>query len=329
MTFDSEAALPADDLLHRLVSLAPLPGSRAELAATLACGEDELAAALEFLNRLGVSLEESPGGLRLAGAADLLLPGQVAPLLQTRRLGRRIVHFFSLDSTQQAAISAARQGEPEGTVFVAELQTAGRGRHGHRWQSAPGQGISFTLLLRPEGTPADLLPATLAAGLAVAEAVQAVTGLQPDIRWPNDLLLHGRKFCGILLEMSAEAHRVQHALLGIGVNVHQRDFGPELAPIATSLAAVCGQKLSRPRLLAEILFRLEQWLDRLRREGRGPILAAFEATSSYARGLPVRVGSGPEVYTGVTAGLDKDGFLLVRREDGALETVLSGDVRPQ
>lgn len=301
----------------------------AELRTAVGCSAAELKAAIAFLDRLGARLQgDETSGYHLEGAGDLLLPEHLDPLLRTRQLGRTMEHFFTLDSTQQAALAAANAGAPEGCLFVAELQSAGRGRHGHRWQSAPGQGIYCTLLLRPPGPPAGLLPLILTSGLAVAEAVHTVTGQAPDIRWPNDLLLDGRKFCGILIEIHAEQQRVQHALLGIGINVHQREFDQELAPIATSLDATLGRRVSRPQLLAEVLFQLEAWLDRLQREGKAVILAAFEQRSSFARGLRVRVGFGSDSYTGMTAGLDVDGFLLVRRDDGTQTTVLSGEVRP-
>ena len=325
------ASLPAGEQLHRLTRLllSPAAPSLAELRTAVGCSAAEFKAALAFLRRLGARLQgDETSGYHLEGAGDLLLPEHIDPLLRTRQLGRRIEHFFTIDSTQQAALAAAHAGAPEGVLFVAELQTAGRGRHGHRWQSAPGQGIYCTLLLRPQGPPAGLLPLILTSGLAVAEAVRTVAGRAPDIRWPNDLLLDGRKFCGILIEISAEQQRVQHALLGIGINVHQREFDQELAPIATSLDATLGRPVSRPQLLAEVLHQLEAWLDRLQRDGKAAILAAFEERSSFARGLRVRVGFGADSYTGVTAGLDADGFLLIEREDGARTTVLSGEVRP-
>ncbi len=325
------ASLPDEEQLHRLTRLllSPATPSMAELRTAVGCRAAELKAALHFLRSLGAHLQgDETTGYHLEGAGDLLLPEHIDPLLRTRQLGRAIEHFFTLDSTQQAALAAAHAGAPGGSLFIAELQTAGRGRHGHQWQSAPGQGIYCTLLLRPQGPPAGLLPLILTSGLAVAEAVRIVTGRSPDIRWPNDLLLGGRKFCGILMEIGAEQQRVQHALLGIGINVHQREFGQELAPIATSLDAALGRFLSRPQLLAEVLHQLEAWLDRLQRDGKAAILAAFAERSSFARGLRVRVGIGSGSYTGVTAGLDADGFLLVEREDGTRTTVLSGEVRP-
>lgn len=323
--------LPSGEQLHRLTRLllSPASPSMAELRTAVGCSAAELKTAMALLGSLGTRLQGNEStGYRLEGAGDLLLPEHIEPMLQTRRLGRSIEHSFLLDSTQQTALAAANAGAPEGHLVVAELQTAGRGRHGHHWQSAPGQGIYCTLLLRPQGPPASLLPLILTSGLAVAEAVRTVTGLAPDIRWPNDLLLNGRKFCGILIEISAEQQRVQHALLGIGINVHQREFDQELAEIATSLDVALGRRISRPLLLAEVLGQLEEWFGRLQQQGKAAILAAFEDRSSFARGLRVRVGFGSGSYTGVTAGLDPDGFLLVERDDGTLATVLSGEVRP-
>ena len=138
---------------------------------------------------------------------------------------------------------AAAEGEPEGAVFLAEQQTAGRGRGGHTWESAQSVGIYCSVVLRPALPPADALLLSLIAGIAVAEAVEQTTGLHPDLRWPNDVLLDGRKFCGILTEMNAEPTRVRYVVVGIGINVNQTSFSGELEPIATSLRMESGRRV--------------------------------------------------------------------------------------
>jgi BirA family biotin operon repressor/biotin-[acetyl-CoA-carboxylase] ligase len=241
----------------------------------------------------------------------------------------------SVDSTQTAAARAAAAGAPHGAVFVAEAQTAGRGRHGHAWASPPGANLYLSLILRPPGTVAGLLPLTLAAALAVADAVAEATGLRPDIRWPNDLLLEGKKCAGILIETGSDAAGAigaGAAVLGLGVNVNQAAFPPDLAPIATSLRLALGRECDREGLLAAILRQLYRRYHQWAAGGVPALLAAFEAASSYARGRCVRVGGsqtdGPEAFTGVTAGLDANGLLRVARDGGGIEVVASGDVRP-
>jgi BirA family biotin operon repressor/biotin-[acetyl-CoA-carboxylase] ligase len=240
----------------------------------------------------------------------------------------RIHHYFRIGSTNVTAMQAASDGEPEGAVFLAEEQTAGRGRAGHTWESAQSVGIYCSVVLRPALSPADALMLSLIAGIAVAEAVEHATGLHPDLRWPNDALLDERKFCGILTEMNSEPTRVHYVVVGIGINVNQASFAGELEPIATSLRMESGRTWSRVELAAALLKSLDSEYRKLTQGGpaaRASILRNFEERSSYARSRSVHVEGGGG-YDGVTEGLDDRGFLLVRTESG-LRTVLSGDVR--
>lgn len=241
-----------------------------------------------------------------------------------------------VDSTQNAAARAAAAGAPHGSVFWAEAQSAGRGRQGHGWFSPPGENLCLSVLLRPAAPVAHWLPLTLAAGLAVAGAVTAAAGARPDIRWPNDLLLGERKFAGILAETAtsgAMPPAPAGVILGIGINVNQTAFPPDLAPLATSLRLFLGRRVDREALAAEILQQLRWRYDQWAEGGAAPVLAAFEPMSSYARGRRVRVG-GPARgggFIGTTAGLDPSGFLRVHPDGAApeaMELVISGDVRP-
>ncbi len=240
--------------------------------------------------------------------------------------GSETHRFPEIDSTQRAALDAARAGAPEGALFLAESQSAGRGRHGHNWASPPGAGLYASLLLRPRRPAAALLLLTLAAGLAVAEAVESETGLRADLRWPNDLLLDDKKFCGLLIESAPEPGGLI-AVLGFGINIRPAAFPPDLAPIATALDLHAPRPVDRERLLAAVLAALErryrEW-----RQGEAADAALrhdFEARSRYARDLEVVVEG---AWRGITAGLDPSGFLLVRTPEGEVRTVISGDVRP-
>jgi BirA family transcriptional regulator, biotin operon repressor / biotin---[acetyl-CoA-carboxylase] ligase len=225
-------------------------------------------------------------------------------------------------------MEAASAGAPEGSVFLAEQQTAGRGRGGHQWHSAQSVGIYCSVILRPVLPPSEALILSLAAGLAVHAAIQEIDSrINPDLKWPNDLLSGGKKFCGILTEMNAEVTRVRHMVVGIGINVNQASFPPELQSLATSLRLVSGTEWSRVELCAALLKSLDREYRDLRENpgAHDSILRRFQERSSSVRGRTVTVDDGDD-FTGVTEGLDPRGFLQVRTPQG-LRVVLSGTVR--
>ncbi|HYY69037.1 MAG TPA: biotin--[acetyl-CoA-carboxylase] ligase [Terriglobales bacterium] len=267
-------------------------------------------------------------GYRLKSVPDLLLPEVLHPLVKRTVFAERIHHYFRVASTNAEAMNAAARGEPEGSVFIAEEQTAGRGRGGHSWLSEKSAGIYLSAVLRPQILPTHTLALSLAAGLAVRAAVQEVTRLVPDLRWPNDVLLGGKKICGILIEMNAEPTRVRYLVLGIGMNVNQSSFPKALANEATSLRLETGRRWSRVGLAAALLKSLHREYGALangRGRATGEIIRRFEQASSFARSLRVHVEEDGG-YEGVTEGLDARGFLRVRTSAG-LRTVISGGVR--
>jgi BirA family biotin operon repressor/biotin-[acetyl-CoA-carboxylase] ligase len=238
--------------------------------------------------------------------------------------------FSRLDSTNTLAMKEAGNGARHGSVYVAEEQTAGRGRGDHAWHSEPYAGIYLSILLRPRIPAADALWLTLLSGLAVQDAVANVTNMVADIRWPNDLLLGNRKFGGILTEMSADAAQVRYAVVGIGINVSHGQFPPELREAATSLRLESDRTLLRQDLLVAILQAMNSELSGLLSEegfeaATQSILNRMEKNSTWVRGKWVVVGEAGG-YTGVTAGLDTRGFLRVETSSG-IRTVLSGGVR--
>jgi BirA family transcriptional regulator, biotin operon repressor / biotin---[acetyl-CoA-carboxylase] ligase len=248
-------------------------------------------------------------------------------------------HLASVDSTNLLALAEAHAGAAHGSVWVADEQTAGRGRSGHVWHSTAGDGLYVSVLIRPRIALVDALWLSLATGLAAQAAITTVTGLEPDIRWPNDLLINEKKCGGILVETSAAASQsaspamLRYAIIGIGVNVNHQNFAPELEALATSLRRESGRDWSRESLLIELLRALEQQVSLLEEELRGErtaptLLDRFAAASSWVRGKRVRVDEAGG-YTGVTTGLDARGFLRVAGDDGVLYTVMSGGVRPQ
>lgn len=254
--------------------------------------------------------------------------------LADTRFAGRLQFLPSIESTNTHAMRQADGGAADGSVYVADEQTRGRGRGAHEWNSQPCSGLYVSVLLRPRIAPADVLWLSLAAGLAVRSAVRTVTSLEPDIRWPNDLLFGRKKFCGILTELNAEVTRVRHAVVGIGINVHQEQFPVELRDIATSLRIESGRDWPRQELLLALLQSLDSELAALtapadRERAAQSVRERLEAGSSWIRGKRVRVDehtSGGEEFAGVTDGLDARGFLRVRTAKG-VRTVLSGGVR--
>lgn len=300
--------------------------SGTKIADEIGTSRSEVWRVVQQLRSLGMDIAGHPAtGYQLRTVPDLLLPDALAPALQGTLFGGRIHHYFHVGSTNAAGMQAAAAGEPEGAVFVAEEQTAGRGRGGHAWHSPRSSGIYVSAVLRPPLTPADALALSLVAGLAAAAAVEEITGVKPDLRWPNDLLIGEKKFCGILTELNAEATRVRYAVVGIGMNVNQREFPGELAGEATSLRLETGRTWSRVELAAALLKSLDREYRALIAGGAAQLLRRFEQQSSYARGRRVRVDENGG-YEGTTEGLDGRGFLQVRTAEG-LRTVLSGGVR--
>ncbi|MFP5205528.1 MAG: biotin--[acetyl-CoA-carboxylase] ligase [Acidobacteriota bacterium] len=241
------------------------------------------------------------------------------------------LHFApSTESTNTDAMAAARAGAPHGSVWFADEQTAGRGRGDHRWQSAAGEGLYVSVLLRPEIAAARLALLPLAAGLAAAQAIGRVAGVAIDLRWPNDLLIGPRKVGGILVESKLSSkgppHAVAVAVVGIGINVHQRSFDPGLATPATSLDLESGARVSRQALLIALLKLLEREAEDLADgEAAARILSRLEQCSTWIRNRQVEV-HGPQACTGTTAGLDDHGFLCVRTGAGIV-TVQTGGIR--
>lgn len=281
---------------------------------------------VQQLRALGVHINGHPTtGYTLGKVPDLLLPEYLAPQLKGTIFSGRVHHYFRVDSTNAVALEAAAGGAPEGSVFLAEEQTAGRGRSGNHWHSEKSSGIYCSIILRPQLPPADVLALSLLAGLAVQQAVREVTGLKADLRWPNDLLLNEKKFSGILAEMNAEPTRVRHVVLGIGINVNHHAFPARLRDSATSLRMESGREWPRLELAAALLKSLDHDYRALSADAIGGILRRFERNSSYARGKQVRVEENGG-FEGVTEGLDARGFLKVRTANG-LRTVLSGGVR--
>ncbi|MFQ5927369.1 MAG: biotin--[acetyl-CoA-carboxylase] ligase [Terriglobia bacterium] len=344
-----------DKLLALLIEHALVVCSGAKIAREIGVSRSAVWRWVETLRGLGVKIKGHPrSGYQLQTIPDILVPQLLRRRLEGSSFAKRIHHFFKIGSTNDVALALAAAGEPHGTLVIAEQQTAGRGRLGRRWYSEKGSGIYATLLLRPAPPtprPAGQSPAnggapglsraagagptlhprqapllTLVAGLATREAVVELTRLSVDVRYPNDLLVNGRKFSGILTEMQAELDRILYVVVGIGVDVNHTALPADLKDIATSLRLAGGRSYSRIEILAQLLIWFERYYNRLMQEGPAPILARMAEVSSYVRDKRVRVETGRESFTATTAGLDDSGLLLLRRDDGSLSPHLAGDL---
>jgi len=224
-------------------------------------------------------------------------------------------------------MAAAAEGAAEGTVFLAEEQTAGRGRGANVWQSPRSTGIYCSAIVRPPVPPSEILAFSLATGLAVQSAIRQIDArVKADLKWPNDLLVDGKKVCGILTEMNAEATRVRYIVVGVGINVNQASFPRELP--ATSLRLVTGSEWSRVELTGALLKSLDREYHALMKDpgAHEAILQRFAQESSWVSGKKVRIEENGAAFEGTTEGLDARGFLQVRTPHG-LQIVLSGTVR--
>jgi BirA family biotin operon repressor/biotin-[acetyl-CoA-carboxylase] ligase len=253
---------------------------------------------------------------------------RVAAALATSWLGRAYEWHAVCASTSDLAAARARAGAPAGLVVAADAQTAGRGRLGRSWHSPPGESLYVSLLLRPARPAAEIPPLTLLAGAAVADAL-APLGVTPRLKWPNDLQLVGkdgvrRKLCGILTEMATAGARVEHVVVGIGLNVNGLSFPPELAGRATSLRAALGHAVDRTAVLAAVLAAFEPRYAEFERRGPSAAVDGFDA---YAL-LPdrCRVTTGGEPLEGVALGVDPDGALRLRDDAGHVHRVISGEL---
>lgn len=263
---------------------------------------------------------------------DPLLPELIEKEGVPARFAGKIKHYLKIESTNDEARRAAEAGAPEGTVFLAEAQTRGRGKLGRSWYSKWGEGIYSTLLLRPAMKPAQASLITLLSAVAVGESLRRILAplyaerMEIDLKWPNDVLLNGKKLCGILCEMSLGAEGIQFVLVGIGINVAQRRFPPGLDKTATSLYLETGAFFPRPKLVAALLERFDFWYQRLLEGDSGSIIAEWNRLSSYAAGREVIVDKGGDAVRGRTAGLSAAGALRLVLPDGSIEEIFSGEI---
>ena len=315
----------------KILSALRSAGTGGVALATLATrtGENSktLARRIADLQQLGYEIESTPHlGYRLVGEPDVLNADDLLSRLSSSRIvGRDVQVFQQTSSTNDVAEKLARDGVNEGVVIFAESQTRGRGRLGRKWLSPAGQGLWFSVLLRPQLPPGAVTQLTIAAATAVARAIGSQTGLTPQIKWPNDILVRGKKAVGILTELSAEVDRVRYVIIGIGVDVNVPEFPAELADVATSLSLSAGRRFARAEIAAAILRELDADYARVVR-GEFAALAEEWEQQCITLGRRVEIHIGSRTVSGRAESLDSDGALLLRTDHGHLERIVGGDV---
>jgi BirA family biotin operon repressor/biotin-[acetyl-CoA-carboxylase] ligase len=282
--------------------------------------------AVNQLKEMGYEIEAvSNKGYHLLSAPDVMNEAEIKSLLHTEWAGQELFCFDTIDSTNTKAKELAEQGYPSGTLVVSDRQVAGKGRRGRNWESPSGCAIFMTLALKPDINPNNASMLTLVAALATAKAITDVTGAEAKIKWPNDIVINGKKICGILTEMSAQFDYISHIVIGIGINVNNEHFPEELSETAGSLLLACGRRFHRAELIARFLERFEKdYAVFLETEDLEGLMKEYNALLVNAQ-QQVRVLDPKEPFEGKAVGITKKGELIVDTWESR-KLVSSGEV---
>jgi BirA family biotin operon repressor/biotin-[acetyl-CoA-carboxylase] ligase len=318
-----------DELLYALMQNMMIAVSGEKLARDLGVSHSTLARWIDKLREAGIEIRgELFTGYRLVRLPDVLLPQLIRPRLRATIIGRTLYHFYSVDSTNAFAARLLAHGRKvsEGAVIIAESQTAGRGRLGRSWHSEREAGLYFSMVLFPKAPPSLAPLFTLATAVAMHNAVERYSGMDIDIKWPNDLLAGGKKFCGILSEIQAEVDLVRNLVIGVGVNINHENLPPDIASRGTSLRIASGRIQSRIEILLEFFEEFENIYMDFERKGPPGIIDQWTRFSSFGNGRRIEIHDGVRKIAGVTRGLNPLGALRIEQKGGRLEEVYSGDV---
>lgn len=265
-------------------------------------------------------------GYRLKKEPDILTKESCASQIHTSWMGRKLYVYDVTDSTNTQLKLMGEQGAPHGTVAVADCQQAGKGRLGRSWSTPAGTALAFSVLLRPEITPQKASMLTLVAALAVSRALDELSGLQTQIKWPNDIVSNGKKLCGILTEMSADMDQIHYVIVGIGINVQETDFPEEIRATATSLKLETGREILRSRILGRVLEQFEELYQFfVMKQSMTGLKEDYESRLANLQNTVCVLAPEGE-WRGTCLGIDEDGALLVRRDDGTTDAVIAGEV---
>jgi BirA family biotin operon repressor/biotin-[acetyl-CoA-carboxylase] ligase len=299
-----------------------------KISQQLGCSRTAIWKHIDELRKKGYELESAPRkGYRLIKKGDGIQPHEVKVTLTTNRLARDITYLDATESTQFVAHKLAQEGIKEGHLVLANQQTKGKGRLGRKWHSKQGTSVSMSLILRPELQPQKTPQLTLLTAVAVVRALKKQTGINCEIKWPNDVLVNGKKLVGILTEMQADPDRVHSIIIGIGINVNQRmeDLDPDIQNLATSLAIEGGKPFERAPIVAAILNEFETLYDHYLYNGFEAIKTLWE-TYSVSIGTYIYARTMREVLYGYAKGITNEGVLLLEDEEGKIHQIYSADI---
>lgn len=299
-----------------------------ELCEKLGVSRTSIWKAIKSLREDGYEIDAvSNRGYKVIGCPDTIAEEEIASRLKTKRMGKKIIYFSSVDSTNAYARRIGEEGAQDGTLVIADEQTAGRGRWGRHWVTPPKTAIAFTLLLRPDLPPSHISMVTLVMGLAVCNAIHQLYDLPVGIKWPNDVVIGGKKVCGILTEMSAEMDGVHYIVIGVGINTNLTSFPDQIRDVATSLQLQLGHPVDRAEVLVKVIELFEEYYEKFEKDGDLRSLQDIYNEELLNRNQKVRVLDPYGEYTGIALGIDHEGQLLVKRDDdGSTVRVWSGEV---
>ncbi|MGN7476454.1 biotin--[acetyl-CoA-carboxylase] ligase [Solibacillus silvestris] len=318
-----------DEILKRFLNAGGEPISGQVLADELQVSRTAIWKHMQTLKQEGYEFETvKKRGYKLLSVPDKVDMGQLQQFLTTKRYGRQVHYYERVESTQLVAHELVRADAPDGTIVIAEHQTAGRGRMMREWDSSEGKGIWMTLIIRPDIAPHQAPQFTLVTAVSIVQAMKAsFKNFTPEIKWPNDILINGKKTTGILTEMVAEADRIQALLIGIGINVNQKrdDFPEQLKQIATSISIEEGKGIERVHLVANVLDFLEHYSDHYVKNGFALIKKIWEESSGTI-GKQVKATTLREVVEGQAIGITESGVLEIRQANGDIKGIYSADI---
>jgi len=315
-----------NELLLFLLSKKGIYVSGEELSEKFGVSRTAIWKQINRLRELGYEIDSVPRvGYCLKKSPDLLLPEEIVQNGPFEFLASKIYHYTSIGSTNDEAKKLAQMGAPHGTLVIAEEQTGGRGRLGRKWVSPPGQGIWLSIILRPSLEPSEAPRITMACAVAAAKAIRQEVGVNCLIKWPNDLLIDGKKVAGILTEMSADMDKIHYVVTGIGMNVNNAEFPPDIEKTATSLKLASGEEVERLKILTQFLSQFEEIYRSLESGEFEAILGEWRQLSCNL-GKRVRIIGRNFELEGTALDVDGDGALLIKTDEGQVERVLSGDV---
>jgi BirA family biotin operon repressor/biotin-[acetyl-CoA-carboxylase] ligase len=282
---------------------------------------------INHLEQLGYTISKLKGkGYRLATSPDKLFAWEIDQHLNTEVIGKKVIYKDVLDSTNTFAFKLALGGEPEGTCIIAETQKTGKGRLGRKWFSPVGKNLYMSVVLRPHIPPSRVYPITFLSSLAVYDTIKAVTDVEPILKWPNDVLVAGKKVCGTLLELSTEADMVRFVIVGIGfnINMEEHEVDEEIKDKATSLLMLTKKPFERSMVCGILLTNLERYYTIFRKKGSEEICSIWE-DRAMIKGKYLEITQMGEIYKGISEGIDRDGGILLAI-DGATKKIIAGDV---